>query len=828
MAGGFGTRLRPLTINVPKPMVPIGNIPMMEHVVDLLVKHGLTDIGSLLYFHPDHIRRYFREGDAFGVKMSYFLPDDDLGTAGAVKYAVGDSNEPFLVISGDVLTNFDLSEALRWHKEKEADATILLTRVENPIAYGIVITDENGLITQFLEKPTWGEAFSDTINTGIYILEPSAARLIPPDENFDFSQDLFPLMLKKGMRLFGKVTDGYWKDVGNIDEYRLAHYDLFAGNLALNLNAKRHQTDKAVVYQGDNVRLGHDVMLSGTVILGNDVVIEPGVSLQNCAIGNRSRIGTGCDFNDTVVWSGAQIGNECRLSHTLVCANVRVGRNVQMLDDVVVSDDCTVGDSATIKANCKIWPGKTVDEGAIVSSSLVWGDKWNRELVTESKISGLALTEITPEMAVKLGAAFGATLGAGTSVVSSRDASDVTRLLRRGLMSGLMASGVNVYDLETMPVPLVRYALTKGKYAAGIYVRHHPTDYRILDFIFFHGSAMDMPKAMLKKLERNYFGEDFERANLHNIGHLEYPQRVLRDYQTDFMAEVDVDVLQEAGFKIVVDYSHGSASEVFPNLFSRLGISTTELNSHPNPLKSCMSREEDTQGIVQLSTIVRSLHCDVGIRINPASEKMTVVDEEGIPLDNQTLLLTFTELYLETKRPTKIAVPVAASMGVEDIAKRYGAVVERVPNDHQAMMHVHTTGNVEFVGGTRGGVILSRFQRGSDALFTSVKLLEMLARTRNTVSRMRKQYEHYVRHHASVPCPWSRKGTVMRRLITESVDKRRQLIDGVRIFESGGWVLVTPDRSNAAFEILAESTSREITEGLIDRYRTLVETSQEG
>jgi len=184
MAGGFGTRLRPLTINVPKPMVPVGNVPMMEHVVGLLAANGLNEVTSLLYFQPELIMDHFGDGSNFGIKMSYRLPEEDLGTAGAVRYALGDSDEPVLVISGDLITDFDLSEAIAWHREKKAEATILLTHIENPPAYGIVITDDDSRIVRFLEKPTWGEAFSDTINTGIYILEPSAFKLIPEGENF--------------------------------------------------------------------------------------------------------------------------------------------------------------------------------------------------------------------------------------------------------------------------------------------------------------------------------------------------------------------------------------------------------------------------------------------------------------------------------------------------------------------------------------------------------------------------------------------------------------------------------------------------------------------
>ncbi|NLG61119.1 MAG: nucleotidyltransferase family protein, partial [Candidatus Cloacimonetes bacterium] len=180
MAGGFGTRLKPLTINRPKPMVPVANRPMMEHIVDLLKGHGITDLVSILYFQPDHITSYFGDGSDFGVRMQYVTAEADYGTAGAVRNAahlLGD--ERVLVISGDVLTDFDLTEAVQVHEQRNAEATILLTSVENPLAFGIVIVDqETGRIERFLEKPTWGEVFSDTINTGIYILEPAALRRI--------------------------------------------------------------------------------------------------------------------------------------------------------------------------------------------------------------------------------------------------------------------------------------------------------------------------------------------------------------------------------------------------------------------------------------------------------------------------------------------------------------------------------------------------------------------------------------------------------------------------------------------------------------------------
>src|ERR1039458_641440 len=224
MAGGFGTRMRPLTINLPKPMIPVVNRPMMEIIVDLLKKHKLTDLLSVVFYQPETITEYFHDGADFGVQMQYKAAESDLGTAGSVKncQAMVDK-ERFVVISGDVLTDFDLTAAIKFHEQNKAKATMILTRVENPLAFGVVITGKDGKIERFLEKPTWGEVFSDTVNTGIYILEPEVLDLIPERSEFDFSKDLFPLLLEEDAGLYGYISDGYWRDVGNLNEYQEAH-----------------------------------------------------------------------------------------------------------------------------------------------------------------------------------------------------------------------------------------------------------------------------------------------------------------------------------------------------------------------------------------------------------------------------------------------------------------------------------------------------------------------------------------------------------------------------------------------------------------------------
>ncbi|HTD38567.1 MAG TPA: nucleotidyltransferase family protein, partial [Candidatus Limnocylindrales bacterium] len=236
MAGGEGSRLRPLTSRRPKPLAPVAGKPVMELIVELLREHGFGEIVATLHYLADEIEAYFGDGEAHGVKMHYVVEDTPLGTAGAVKMAhelLGD--ETFLVISGDALTDVDLGAIVRHHKEQGNDVTIALQRVTNPLEFGVVVTDENGRIVRFLEKPSWGEVFSDTINTGIYVLEPGILHRMQRGKVYDFSQDLFPRLLHDGRPLFGYTTDEYWTDVGNLQQYQQANFDALSGAVRLEI-----------------------------------------------------------------------------------------------------------------------------------------------------------------------------------------------------------------------------------------------------------------------------------------------------------------------------------------------------------------------------------------------------------------------------------------------------------------------------------------------------------------------------------------------------------------------------------------------------------------
>ena len=227
MAGGEGTRLRPLTCTLPKPMVPILNRPMMEHILNLLKRHGFRNVASTLWYLND-VTAYFQDGPEFGVRMEYYIEREPLGTAGSVKNASAFLTDTFVVVSGDALTDIDLTKAVSYHKEKGSVATLVLTSVANPLSYGVVLTDGDGKIAQFLEKPTWSQVFSDTVNTGIYILEPEVLDLVRPGQKVDFSQ-MCSGTLERGAPMYGYVATGYWSDVGNLEVYRQAHRDCLDG-----------------------------------------------------------------------------------------------------------------------------------------------------------------------------------------------------------------------------------------------------------------------------------------------------------------------------------------------------------------------------------------------------------------------------------------------------------------------------------------------------------------------------------------------------------------------------------------------------------------------
>ncbi|MCH8956575.1 NDP-sugar synthase [candidate division KSB1 bacterium] len=320
LAGGLGTRLRPLTRSLPKPMVPIVNRPLVEHTVLHLKKHNITEIIFLLYYLPDIIKNHFKDGSQFGAKISYITAEDDYATAGAVKLASELVNDTFLVVSGDVIADLNISDFVQSHREKKALASVGLTSVDNPSPFGIAVTDQKDKIIKFLEKPAAGQIFSHHVNMGIYLLEPEIFDWIPEEQEYFFAKDLFPGLVAKQEGIYGFADNCYWLDIGNFAAYQQAHRDFFENRI--NLTIKEELQDG--IWQGENCEIGRDVTIEGNVVLGDNCKIDDHVILSNSVIGDNCRVGRISSLTNTIVWNGVEIGENCEFNYNVVDSGLKI------------------------------------------------------------------------------------------------------------------------------------------------------------------------------------------------------------------------------------------------------------------------------------------------------------------------------------------------------------------------------------------------------------------------------------------------------------------------------------------------------------------------
>ena len=823
MAGGFGTRLRPLSNNLPKPMIPMANKPMMEHIVDLLRQHEITDLVTLLHFQPELIEGHFGDGAAFGVRMTYAGATEDYGTAGAVKNAEGHVTGPFLVISGDLLTDFDLKAAIAFHRERRADLTILLTRVENPLQYGVVITEPDGRISRFLEKPTWSEVFSDTINTGIYLLEPQVLDWIPPKREFDFSKDLFPLMMREKRRLFGYVASGYWRDVGDLLEYRLAHQDILAGKVRVGIPGRRVEGLDKAIWLGEGSRVDFTAGFRGSVLIGKNARVEANVRLSNSVVGDNCVVEEGAIVSDSVLWSDVTIGPGAVLAENVVGRGSQIRGRARLFEGALVSDGCVIGEGSVVKADVKVWPQKVVEDGAVLSTSLVWGDRWACSLFGAYGITGLGNVELTPEFAAKLGAAFGATLRERAIVCTSRDPHRTCRLINRAMISGFLSVGVDVRDLRVTPIPVVRYQMGKHEAVIGVHVRRSPYDPELIDIKFFDERGMDISASREKSVERLFFREDFRRAKVEGTGTLSFPEYDLEYYQEGLLGFVDQAAIRARAPKVVIDYSYGSAATIFPAVLGQLGCEVIALNAYMDERRITKTAEEFTRSLRQLSEIVRILGADLGFMLDAGAEKLFLVDNKGDLLSDDLALAVVAFLVARTQPVGTIGAPVTASGVLEGLAAPHGFRVARTKIAPRALMEAATQDGVVFVGDAFGGFVFPRFQPAFDAMLATLKILEMLAVSELTLHEAIRYVPQRMMGRDQLPCPWEKKGALMRTLIEATAGENVELVDGVKIHLGEDWTILYPDPDRPVFHVLAEATTRARAEEIVGTYRQLVQ-----
>jgi mannose-1-phosphate guanylyltransferase/phosphomannomutase len=813
LAGGEGRRLRPLTSNAPKPMLPVANIPMMQHVLHLLRRYGFDDVIVTVAFLADAIKNEFGDGSDYGVRISYAEEPVPLGTAGSVGNAKALLVERFLVISGDIITDVDLTKLVARHDDSGALATIGLVQVDNPLEFAIVITRDDGTVERFLEKPSWGQVFSDTINTGIYILEPAVFDHIPADCAVDFASDVFPHMLAAGQPLHGAVAEGYWEDVGTHEAYLGAHKDVLDRRVLLEVPGFRVSDS---VWLGEGAEVSPDADVVGPAVIGPGCKIAAGCRIgEYVVLGSNVRVLAGADLERSVVHDNAYIGAGARLRGTIVGRASNLRANARCEEGVVLGDDVSVGSSAVISNDVKVYPSKTIDDGAIVNASIIWESRGARSLFGRAGVSGLANVDMTPELAAKLAMAYGTSLAKGTTVVTSRDSSRSARMFKRAMMAGLNSAGVNVLDLEVASMPVTRFLVRSPRAFGGLSVRLRLDDPESVVVRFFDNTGADISDAAKRKIERLLQREDYRRVLPEEIGDITFPPQAIEDYTVALEGTVDIGAIRNRKFKLVVDHGYGATSLVMPNVLAKLGADVLSVN--PFASTSGLMRFDRDEACARVSSLVVASGAHLGAVLDPDGERLFLIDDEGAALDDNESLMAFVDLVCGHLLGDRIALPVTATAHARQLAARHGVSIRETKMASAALADAATEPGVGFAADGEGGFILPGFLPAFDAAAALVKMLDLLAREGRELSSVRRQMPRVYLAQAKVPTPWDQKGLVMRSLV-EQADGELILVDGVKSLHAQGWALALPDPDAPITRVWAEADSDSAARRLVRQY----------
>lgn len=788
MAGGEGTRLRPLTCNRPKPMVPVANRPVMAYAVELLRRHGWRDIAVTLQYLPRAITDHFGQGEDYGVRLRYFLERTPLGTAGSVKNAASFLDETFIVVSGDALTDFPLDQAVEFHRRRGAIATLVLTSVENPLEYGVVITDADGRIRRFLEKPGWGEVFSDRVNTGIYVLEPDVLQFIPDGRPFDFSKDLFPLLLRQGLPLYGCLLKGFWCDIGNIAEYRRAHQEVLAGRVAADLPGEE---------RSEGIRIGKDTTidprasLRGPALIGSNCRLEAGVTVEPyTVIGDNVVVEEGASLKQAIVWEGSVIGRRAAVRRAVLGQGVVLEDNTAVYEGAAVGDGCTVRSFSIVKPEVKIWPAKEIDKYTTVKENLVWGSRCPRSLFASRGVGGHLHRELTPAVVSQVANAFAGLLAPKSSVALSYAPGAGPRLLASAAMAGLMSGGLRVFALGETLLPVHRYAVRAMGLAGGLHVRRDEREEDRFWLVFTDGRGLPLAGGQRRKMDGAYQQGDFRRVKEKDLASVEE----VPGLEERYLAYLG-DSLSTAVHRVRAPFVVYSPS---PKVFSFLLRLAPYLPWEPVPAGDLNSIRRE----------IKERAAAGGVAFDAEGERLLLWHADGQPVSRQALSLLLTRVILADPAVKVLALPVTASGHARALAEEVGVEVRWVRNDWRAVAEAAWQGPL-------GG---RQVQMLGDALFTLVVLAGYLAEQDLTLSQALAALPQVWQKAKDVPCPWSAKGKVLRELAEEESSRRLELIDGLKVYHEEGWALLLPDADEPFYHVYSEATSPARAEDLCRQY----------
>lgn len=810
MAGGEGSRLRPLTCGRPKPLVPVLNRPIIDHCLDLLREHGVSEIGVTLQYLPEAICEHLSGDSSSGVSLHYFVEESPLGTAGSVKNAGSFLDETFLVVSGDALTDLNLSRAVEFHRKHGAIATMVLTSVETPLEYGVVITGEDGRIIRFLEKPGWGEVFSDTVNTGIYVLEPEVLEFFAEGQKFDFSKDLFPLLLREKKPLYGIVLPGYWCDIGDLHQYWQAHQDVLDGRVKIRFSGSEIALR---VWAGKECHIDPDCHIEGPALIGDRCHIGRGVRIAPFSVlGHGCVVRSEASVKRSVLWDHVYVGRQAALRGAVLGSRVQIQAGAGVYEGAVVGEDSVIKERGTLLPEVKLWPQKLIETGATVRESIVWGTCRKKNIFGAQGVGGLVNIEITPEFAARVAAVFGSVNGRGDGIGVSSDEYPASSMLRRAVIAGLQSVGTRVVDFGAGTTPLHRFAVRSLGCQGGIHVRlsAREPDHAILLFTDRRGG--NISRGLERKIENLFSREDYARVDLSGTQEAERVHGIKEAYLQAVLSDVALDNLRVLNALVVCAYDATNLEDIVLAWKEKTSLEIVNLlpseekRNLPCPWTSLRKMIPQVAG-----TVIRR-GAAAGVIMDGAGEHLILIDDRGRVIQDD-LLTALIALYVLKTQGGPVVVPVTAPQAIETLAERYSSTVVRTK-----------TGPRDFVEKILAEDI-SQFFLHFDALAALTRILSFAAAEDVKVGDLIDEIPAFHIHRKDVPVSREAKGWVIRRLI-EGAGKtaRLELLDGVKVFHPEGWSLVLPDPEQPLCRVFSEGVSMEVAESLTEMYIDKINT----
>ena len=773
LAGGDGKRLRPITCTMPKPMVPVLGRPTIFYTLELLKKHGVTEAVIALGYMGECIRRAVGSGEAWGMRVTYSDPEKRLGTAGSVRHAVGDTKEETIVLSGDGITDADLSAAAEAHRSSGAAATVVLYKVPEPSEYGVAITDRDGSITRFIEKPSESETFSDLANTGIYILSPEALSLIPSDSEYDFSKDLFPKMLAEGRKLFGFGMQGYWCDVGDVFELRKAQTDMLEGRCAFSSTAKHERgslIESSAVISPEAVIIGPCYIGSGAEI-GSRARIEP-----YSVICSGVRIMEGSSIKRSVVMDNAIVRRHSELRGAVVCENAEVDSRCLLLEGSVIGAGSRLGKHVTVSPGVLIWPDKTIEEGTECTANVIWGE--NRRAKHEgSSFSGYADRELTPELAIRISAAFAEEFKQPSDIGAGSDGGAASVMIKQAVISGLLSQGADIVSSDAVSRSAFGHMIRNAGLRGGIYVECDAFERRV-SLRIYDESGAEAEEDLLRAIEKRMRAGEVKPTTSSEIGVIRSTGSVGIEYEASIMRLIDMKALGDSPRKLIIN-AHSMITGAAARILLRAGWTV------------------DT--VSELRRLIPTHNFDAVSILCDRDERMAMYVPGFGPVDMNRLLAVIA-LSTGEKRAVLPA-------GLDDELRRRieEAGIEVVPAPEDCSRRRSAA--------RKAGAYDPRLLEPEAITAAACELF-----SKGELIRLLRSLPEFTRREQDVPVSKCDFGSMLRSVIETDFERVADMTDGVKLRYDSGWVTVRPIAGKNALRVAAGSRDAEYSKELCDLY----------